>query len=515
MIELKDNRHWVGPVLVALIGGFMSILDSSIVNVAISTMMHVFSATTSQIEWVITVYLLALGVVVPFSGWAGERFGYKQVYIVALCMFTFGSFLCTVSWSVGSLIAARVVQALGGGLLMPTMMTMCKKMVPKKSFGTAMGIVGVALLFAPALGPTIGGYLVEYVGWRWIFTINLPIGVIGVVLCFVFLPEFEKKPTDRLDVGGAITAAVMLFSLLLALSEGASWGWGAEPTVLLFYLSIVSFVLFLYIELTVKNPLLNLRLFKSRTFAMANLTSVVTTVGLFSGLFYVPLFLQNIKGLGALETGLIMLPGALVSGLLMPVVGKLFDRTGPRPLAIFGIVSLACTTYLLHGIDVNTGVTTVMLWMMLRGVGMACAAVAAQAASLDSVSAEEAGSASAIQNIVQRVASSLGIATLTSVLTSRAAFHAAMAANTLTPANLGLGGLMQKFSSVLGAGAGGAAQAKALGVSVLQGLVQETSFVKGLDDVFLLASVITLFGLLPAVFLKKSRQGSAQAAVEL
>ena len=508
-----NNQRWVVPVLIALIGGFMSILDSSIVNVAIPTMMHVFNSTTSQIEWVVTVYMLAMGVVIPFSGWAGDRYGYKQLYIASMIMFTFGSFLCTISWSVDSLIVFRIIQALGGGMLMPAMMSMVKKIVPEENFGTGMGIVGVALLLAPALGPTIGGYLVEYVGWRWIFTINIPIGIIGVVLSIFFLPEFEKAPTDKLDVGGAITSAVMLFSLLLALSEVGNWGWTSEPIILLLYLSVASFMLFLYIELTSKNPLLNLRLFKSRTFAMANLTTLVTTVGLFSGIFYVPLFLQNIKGMGALDTGLIMLPGALVSGLMMPIVGKLYDYTGPRPLAIFGIISLAYTTFLLHNIDVTTSTSTVIYWMMLRGVGMSFASVSAQAASIDCVSKSEVGGASAISNIVSRVAASLGIAALTSVLTNRISFHTAMINNKLTSSSLGVSQLMQKFIYYLGGGQAATAQAKTLGSVTLQGLIQESAFVKGLDDVFIIASILTILGLLPAIFLEKNKHSGQQTVL--
>ena len=477
MTQIQQDKKWVVPILIALIGGFMSILDSSIVNVAISTMMEVFNTTASQIEWVVTVYMLALGVVIPFSGWAGDKFGYKKLYIFALIMFTFGSLLCTISWSVNTLIVARVIQALGGGLLMPTMMTMVKKIVPEGSFGTAMGIVGVALLIAPALGPTIGGYLVEYIGWKWIFTINIPIGIIGILLSFFFLPEFEKLKVNKLDLGGAITAVIMLFSLLLTLSKGSDWGWTSQTTLLLLLVSLISFLLFLTFELRLKNPLLNLRIFRHRNFTAANLTTLITTVGLFSGIFFVPLFLQTIKGLGALDTGLIMLPGALVSGLLMPVIGKLYDKTGPKPLAIFGIISLACTTYLLHSIDVTTSNSTIIYWMILRGISMSFAAVSAQAASLDSVTNTEVGDASAISNIVSRVSGSLGIAALTSILTDRISHHATVISTNLAAAGTDLT----------------AAAAK----------IQAASFVKGLDDIFMIASALTLVGLLPALFLKK------------
>lgn len=475
MPKTKNEQKWVLPILIALIGGFMSILDSSIVNVAISKMMEVYNTSASHIEWVVTVYMLALGVVIPFSGWAGDKFGYKKLYIFALSMFTFGSFLCTISWSVNTLIVSRVIQALGGGLLMPTMMTMVKKIVPKSSFGTAMGVVGVALLIAPALGPTIGGYLVEYADWKWIFTINIPIGIIGIILSVLFLPKFEKIKVEKLDIGGAVTAVVMLFSLLLSLSKGSDWGWTSGKTILLLLTSIVAFAVFLIFELKLKNPLLNLRVFKNRNFTAANITTFITTVGLFSGIFFVPLFLQNIKGLGALDTGLIMLPGALVSGLLMPVIGKLYDRTGPKPLAVFGIITLSYTTYLLHGIDLTTSNSKIVYWMILRGVSMAFAAVSAQAASLDSVTNAEVGDATAISNIVSRVSGSLGIAALTSILTSRVTHHAV------------------QITAAAGKNAASqAAQIKAL------------SFVKGLDDIFLVASVLTLVGLVPALFMRKT-----------
>jgi EmrB/QacA subfamily drug resistance transporter len=293
----NSKEKWLVPVLIALIGALMSILDSSIVNVAIPTMMHVFNTDTSTIEWVVTVYMLALGVVVPFSGWTGERYGYKQVYMASMVIFTAGSLLCAISWSVSSLIAARVIQALGGGMIMPTTMTMIKKIVPKNKFGSAMGIIGIALLMGPAIGPTVGGYLVEYIDWRWIFTINLPIGVVGILLSYFFLPEISTNKVGKLDITGGLASAIMLFTLLLTLSKGADWGWTSEPTVLLFYISAVSFILFIYMELTSENPLLNIRVFKYTTFAMANIMSIITNIALFSGVFFIPLFLQNIRGL--------------------------------------------------------------------------------------------------------------------------------------------------------------------------------------------------------------------------
>ena len=208
----QGQMHWLAPVLVALIGAFMSILDSSIVNVAIPTIMNVFNAGTESVQWVSTVYLLAMGVVVPLSGWLGDRIGYKRLYILSMGVFVAGSLLCTLAWDINSLIVARVIQAMGGGMIMPTTMAMIFRMVPRDKIGRGMGIFGIALLVAPAIGPTLGGYLVEYIEWRWIFTINLPIGVIGILLSFFILPEFQAKHPGKLDVAGAVTSAYSLTS---------------------------------------------------------------------------------------------------------------------------------------------------------------------------------------------------------------------------------------------------------------------------------------------------------------
>lgn len=499
MIKHTNHENWIIPVLIALIGALMSILDSSIVNVAIPTMMHVFNTDTSTIEWVVTVYMLALGVVVPFSGWAGERYGYKELYMASMAIFTIGSLLCSVSWSVSTLIIARVIQALGGGMIMPTTMTMIKRIVPQDKFGSAMGIIGIALLMGPAIGPTVGGYLVEYVDWRWIFTINLPIGIVGILLSYFFLPEISVGQVGKLDIIGGITSAIMLFSLLLALSEGADWGWTSEPIVALFYISGVSLILFIYIELTSKSPLLNIRVFRYTTFAMANIMSIITNIALFAGVFFIPLFLQNIRGLGALETGLIMLPGALVSGLAMPITGKLYDTVGPRFMSVAGIVFVAYTTYLFHNIDINTPSFTIILWLMLRGAGISFASMPAQTASIDSVPQKDVGAASAISNIVSRVSGSFGIAILTEVLNNRISMYTSTMNSELTMSSPGISLLTQKFSSSLGTGQ----SSKTLEMLTIQGLISQSAFVKSLDDIFVAMSCFVILGVIPAFFLKK------------
>jgi len=501
----QSGYHWLAPVLVALIGAFMSILDTSIVNVATPTMMNVFNADPESIQWVSTIYMLALGVVIPLSGWLGDRMGFKRLYILSMATFVAGSLLCALAWDLNSLIAARVIQAVGGGMIMPTTMAMIYRMVPRDKIGSGMGIFGIAILVAPAIGPTLGGYLVEYVDWRWIFTINLPIGVIGMLLALFVLPEFQSKHPGRFDAGGAITSATALFSLLLALTKGADWGWGDERTILLFCASLFSFILFIYIELTSDNPLLDLRVFKYPTFTLANLTIIVTMIGMFSGLFFLPLFLQSIRGIGALETGLLMMPGALVSGLMMPIIGRLFDRIGARPLVLAGLVFLAIITFLFRNLNLSTATSTIMVWVLFRGLVMPLANMPAQTAAMVDIPTEMIGRASAITNIIGRVSSSFGIAVLTSMLTKRQAVHAARLSWEVTPANSTAMG----FLSHAGAAIGGGAHGTRIALAYLWGLIEKASFVSAIDDVFIVTAAFTLTALVPAVFLKRAKAAAA------
>jgi EmrB/QacA subfamily drug resistance transporter len=388
---------------------------------------------------------------------------------------------------------------------------MIYRMVPRERIGGGMGIFGVALLVAPAIGPTLGGYLVEYVNWRWIFTINLPVGVIGILLSLFVLPEFQSKHPGRLDVAGALSSATGLFCLLLGLSKGADWGWGSERIVLLLAASFFALALFVYLELTSANPLLDLRVFKYTAFTMANLTIVATMVGMFAGLFYLPLFLQTVRGIGAMQTGLLLMPGALLSGAMMPITGRLYDRIGPRPLVITGLLLLAGVTYLFHNLNLATPASTIIVWVMFRGMVLAFANMPAQTAALADIPTELVGRASALTNIVARVSSSFGISVLTSILTSRQALHAASLSWTVSAASPAAAGWLARA----GAAAGGGALGRTAALAYLQGMVAKSAFVNAIDDVFLITAAFTLLALVPALFLKRGAQAGPGRAAAL
>jgi EmrB/QacA subfamily drug resistance transporter len=301
-----DAGGWGVPLAVLIVGMFMSILDISIVNVAIPTMQRDFSATTEQIQWVENAYSLALGVIVPVSAWLASRFGPGRVYNLSLLGFAAGSALCGLAWDLNSIVAFRVLQAVAGGVLPVVTLTILYRIVPREKIGAAMGMYGLGIVVAPAIGPTLGGYLVEYVDWRLIFFINVPVGIAGTVAALVFLPKFGPTPVGRFDVLGFLSVAGGLVCLLLALTEGQSWGWTSYRILILLTGGALLLALFVIVELEVDAPLLDVTVFRHWAFTNSLLLVSVLSVGLFAVLFYIPLFLQQGKGLGAFDTGLLL-----------------------------------------------------------------------------------------------------------------------------------------------------------------------------------------------------------------
>lgn len=489
----------------------MAILDSSIVNIAIPKLKTVFSVNTAQVQWIVTIYMLTLGVVVPAANFLGERFGYRAVYIVSLIVFTIGSALCGLSWSLGVLTVFRVLQALGGGLIMPVTMAMIYRIVPRERIGTAMGFWGLAVIFAPALGPALGGYLVQYIDWRLIFYINVPIGVIGVLLALGFVPRIPGHSRIPFDAPGFVMAAAGLFGLLLAFSEGQTWGWSSEPIVLLLVGSVWILILFVLWELYTPNPLLNVRVFKYGSFSVSSLLVVIVIIGMYSGVFYVPLFLQTVSGYGALETGLIMMPSALASALMMPIAGRLYDRIGGRPLALFGLAMISVTTYFLHNLSPNTPLTTVMWWLVVRGVGMGAAIMPITTAGMSAVPTEHVGSGSAINNIMQRVGGSFGLALMTALLQRQTTIHAQTIGATYTP-SAPMPMHAWNLLSALYAGHVPTGLASRMTVTTLHGMVQQQAFVMGIDDIFVAAAIISVLGVLISFFLRTYRTDAKRTA---
>ncbi|MGH7750143.1 MAG: DHA2 family efflux MFS transporter permease subunit, partial [Candidatus Dormibacteria bacterium] len=354
-------------------------------------------------------YTLSMGVVVPVSGWLGDRFGLRRIYNLALVLFVIGSALCGLAWGLNSLVLFRILQAVGGGLLPAISMAMVYRIAPRERIGMAMGLYGLGIVFAPALGPTLGGYLVEYVDWRLIFYINVPIGILGLVAALVVLPRFQSGTTHRFDALGFATVSSSLFALLLALSEGSNWGWSSYRVLGLFTVGVLLMSTFVVVELSIEQPMLDLRIFRYWAFTNSTMLIGILMAGLMAGFFYVPLFIQEGQGTGAFDTGLILLPSALVTAVLMPISGRLYDRIGARWPAGVGLLITAYGTYLMHNLSPDTTRGTVVMWMSIRSLGMGLAMMPIMTGMMAIVPTAKVARASAMSNIIQRSSAALGL----------------------------------------------------------------------------------------------------------
>lgn len=416
--DQPSARGWGLPLVVLIAGVFVSVLDTSIVNVAMSVMQKDFGVTSENIQWVSTVYSLTEGVVVPASAWLGARFGLKRLYIWALALFTVGSALCGMAGGLGGLIFFRIVQAIPGGILPVTCQTILYRMIPKAKLGTAMGLYGLGVVVAPAIGPTVGGYLIDNFNWRAIFYVNLPVGIVGVIAALFVLKEYPAQRNRPFDLPGFATIAGALFALLLALEEGSSWGWTSYPILILFAVAANLLALFVAVELQVEHPILNVRVFKNWMFTNSLLLITAMSVGLYVVMFYIPLFLQSVQGLNAWEAGLVLLPQGLTMVVLMPIAGQLYDRFGARWLAISGLLLVGLGLLMLTGINVDSPRVELIEGMVVMSAGLGLSMMPVMTGGLSSVPSALSDVGSAINTLTMRVSSALGLAMISAMVTA-------------------------------------------------------------------------------------------------
>ncbi|HEY2225896.1 DHA2 family efflux MFS transporter permease subunit [Actinomycetospora sp.] len=515
--DSEATPNWLVPLLVLVVGMFMSVLDISIVNVAISTMQNDFGATTDQIQWVSTAYSLAEGVIVPASAWIGARLGLGRTYIYAMIGFAIFSAFCGLAWDVNSMIAFRILQAIPGGIIPVVALSMLYKIVPKKSIGAAMGIYGLGIVFAPAIGPTFGGYLVEYVDWRLIFFINVPVAVLGVIAAIFALPKFRPEPSRRFDLPGFAAIAVGAFSLLLALSEAPTWGWTSYPTLILLTLGVLSLALFVVIELEVDEPLLNVRVFKTWAFSNSLILIAIVSIGLFGVLFYIPVYLQQFQNMGAFDTGLLLLPQALVMAVIMPAAGQIYDRFGPRWPAAIGLAVVAYTTWDMSTLTTDTPHGQLQLILAVRAAGIGLAMMPIMTGGLSSLPNELTSMGSAFNTVVQRTSSAIGLAAMTALMTvqqaqeqaDRSGLMGSMGSTASSSGSAGssassAGSAAGSAASSGGGGSGGGGSAMLEQYQNYEHL-QSQVFITGLNDLLIATAILTAIGVPLALTLRSGK----------
>lgn len=420
--EHMDDRiePWVWRIAaVIVLGSIMSILDTTIVNVALATLHHDLHSSLADIQWVITGYLLSLAVVIPLSGWASRRFGTKPVYLVSIVLFTAGSALCGLAASTTTLIIFRVLQGVGGGMIMPVGQIILAGAAGPRRMGRVMAVTGVPTMLAPIIGPTIGGLLIDSASWRWIFYVNVPIGVIATVLAVRLIPGAarERSHAQRLDVLGLLLLATGLPLLTYGLAEVGTTGSFSSPKVLVSIgASIVLIIAFIVHALRAAVPLLDLRLYRRSTYASASAAMFFLGAALFGVMILLPLYFQNVRHESVLDTGLLLAPQGVGMAMMMPIVGRLTDRVGGGLLAIIGVIVTALIGIPFGLIGANTSFVWLSVEQFIRGIGIGFAFMPAYIAALAALDRSELSDATPQLNVLMRVGGSLGTAVLAVVL---------------------------------------------------------------------------------------------------
>jgi len=402
---------------VVIIGSFMSVLDTTIVNVAIETLSRDFHSPLSTIQWVTTGYLLALALVIPMSGWVVERFGSRRMWLVSLVLFTLGSALCGLAWSPASLIVFRFLQGLGGGMLMPIGQSVLARAAGPQRMGRMMSVIGVPTLLGPVFGPVLGGLIVDNLSWRWIFFVNVPIGVLGFALSLKWLPGGDRVEASRFDVIGMALLSPGLAVLLYGLSEAGVGSGLADPVVIGCLaggaLLIAAFVMHARRS---EQPLLDVRLFAERGFAAANVALFLIVAAIYGAMFLLPLYYQVLRGESALSAGLLMAPQGIGAALMMPIGGRLTDRIGPGRVVPIGMTVVIVGTVFYTQVSPTTSYALLALSLFVRGLGAGWTIMPSASAAYASIRHDSVPRATTALNIVMRIGGSFGTAVVALVL---------------------------------------------------------------------------------------------------
>ena len=413
-----------GPLLfVMILGAFIAVLNQTIMSVALPGLMIDFNIEASTAQWLTTGYMLVNGVLIPITAFLMQRFTTRELFQASMVIFLSGTVVSAVAPNFDVLLAGRLIQAAGAGIIMPLLMNVILTVFPPNKRGAAMGMVGFAIIFAPAIGPTIAGYVIEHFSWRTMFYGMIPLVVIVIVVAFIFLKNVAERAYPKIDILSIVLSTIGFGTVLYGFSSAGSKGWSSEEVILSIVIGVVSLVLFTWRQLVSKSPLLDLRAFKYSMFSLTTVINIAVTMVMYADMMLLPLYLQNARGYTALESGLLMLPGALLMGIMMPVTGKLFDRFGAKWLSIIGMAITIVTTIGFVNLTDSTSYTYLVLMSTGRRFGMAMFLMPITTAGLNQLPARLNAHGTAISNTIKQVAGAIGTSLLVTVMTNRTKTH--------------------------------------------------------------------------------------------
>src|SRR3954454_16615290 len=413
----KLDRAVLSVASVVVLGAIMSILDVTVVNVAINTLAEEFDTTLSTIQWVVTGYTLALATVIPLTGWAADRFGTKRLYMISITLFALGSMLSGLAWSAESLIAFRILQGFGGGMIMPAGMTILTRAAGVDRVGRVMAVICIPMLLGPIFGPILGGWLVDDFSLDRVFFINIPIAIAALIASQRILPRDVPKHDEHLDWFGFVLLSPSLAAIIYGLAEsGSAGGFGEAKIIVPIVAGLILLAVFVWHELRVHQPLIDLRLYKNRVFTVSSITLALVVISVFGGMLLLPLYLQVVRGESAMDTGLLLAPQGFGAMVAIPIAGRLTDRTGVGRIVPVGLTIVALSFLALTQLAADTSYVWLSVVLFVMGLGMGATMMPTFSGAMQTLRQADVARASTTLNINQQVGASIGTAVMSVLL---------------------------------------------------------------------------------------------------
>ncbi|HDP4561366.1 TPA: DHA2 family efflux MFS transporter permease subunit [Staphylococcus aureus] len=507
----KEHKNFIfgegvsrGKILAALLFGmFIAILNQTLLNVALPKINAEFNISASTGQWLMTGFMLVNGILIPITAYLFNKYSYRKLFLVALVLFTIGSLICAISMNFPIMMVGRVLQAIGAGVLMPLGSIVIITIYPPEKRGAAMGTMGIAMILAPAIGPTLSGYIVQNYHWNVMFYGMFIIGIIAILIGFVWFKLYQYTTNPKADIPGIIFSTIGFGALLYGFSEAGNKGWGSVEIETMFAIGIIFIILFVIRELRMKSPMLNLEVLKFPTFTLTTIINMVVMLSLYGGMILLPIYLQNLRGFSALDSGLLLLPGSLIMGLLGPFAGKLLDTIGLKPLAIFGIAVMTYATWELTKLNMDTPYMTIMGIYVLRSFGMAFIMMPMVTAAINALPGRLASHGNAFLNTMRQLAGSIGTAILVTVMTTQTTQHLSAFGEELDKTNPVVQDHMRELASQYGGQEGA--------MKVLLQFVNKLATVEGINDAFIVATIFSIIALILCLFLQSNKKAKATA----
>ncbi|MDC3418628.1 DHA2 family efflux MFS transporter permease subunit [Aquibacillus sp. 3ASR75-54] len=484
---MTEKKPPYGMIAILFIGAFVAILNETLLNVALPSIMSEFEVKPTAVQWLSTGYMLINGILIPASAFFIQRFSDKKLFITAMGLFTLGTFLASVAPVFGVLLAARMIQASGSAIMMPLLMNVMLTAFPVEKRGAAMGMFGIVMITAPAIGPTLSGWLIEHYSFRMLFNLVLPIALLTLILAIFKLKNVTPQRSINLDVFSLVLSSIGFGGLLYGFSSAGDKGWGHPLVYGTIIIGAIALIVFVLRQLRMDDPMLEFRIFKYPMFALSSAISNVIAMALFSAMILMPIYVQTIRGISPIDSGLLMLPGAIVMGIMSPITGKLFDKYGARTLAIIGLTITVVTSYYFSQITLETSYSSLVILYTFRMFGMSMVMMPVMTNGLNQLPPQNNPHGTAMNNTLQQVSGAIGSALLITVMNNRTEIKAEE--------------LAEKATSAVDPSA---SQPTAEAAAQMQQQILNEAMLSGINFTFLISTLIAFVALILALFIKRA-----------